>query len=135
VGMLCTGWGCGGVKVLPLLVVFPVRYISSVSPRFYFRRHAFCSFPLATILESLFYPFYIYIVCATTPRLISFLFIYSHVHTLFGSFFSPAPPHPAPFPGRTCSARFSNVVEDLSNNKKDKAFLLLEIKIAIQRDS
>jgi hypothetical protein len=34
-------------------VVFPVRYISSVSPRFYFRKHAFCFLPLAAILESL----------------------------------------------------------------------------------
>jgi hypothetical protein len=33
-------------------VVFPVRCISSISPRFYFRRHAFCFHPLATILES-----------------------------------------------------------------------------------
>jgi hypothetical protein len=36
-------------------VVFPVRCISSVSPRFYFRRHAFCLLPLASILESLLY--------------------------------------------------------------------------------
>jgi hypothetical protein len=34
-------------------MVFPVRCISSVSPRFSFRRHAFCFLPLATILESL----------------------------------------------------------------------------------
>uniref|UniRef100_A0A8C0WBY2 Uncharacterized protein n=1 Tax=Castor canadensis TaxID=51338 RepID=A0A8C0WBY2_CASCN len=33
--------------------------------------------------------------------------------------------------GRTCSALFSN----FCNNKKDKAFLLVEISIAIQRDS
>jgi hypothetical protein len=32
-------------------VVFPVRCISSVSPRLYFRRHAFCFLPLAAILE------------------------------------------------------------------------------------
>jgi hypothetical protein len=32
-------------------VVFPVRCISSISPRFYFRRHAFCFLPLAAILE------------------------------------------------------------------------------------
>jgi hypothetical protein len=31
---------------------FPVRCISSVSPRFYFRKHAFCFLPLVTILES-----------------------------------------------------------------------------------
>jgi hypothetical protein len=34
-------------------VVFPVRCISSISPRFYFRRHALCFLPLAAILESL----------------------------------------------------------------------------------
>jgi hypothetical protein len=33
-------------------VVFPVRCISSISSRFYFRRHAFCFLPLAAILES-----------------------------------------------------------------------------------
>jgi hypothetical protein len=31
---------------------FPVSCISSISPRFYFRRHAFCFLPLAAILES-----------------------------------------------------------------------------------
>jgi hypothetical protein len=34
------------------LVVFPARRISSVSPRFYFRKHTFCFFPLVIILES-----------------------------------------------------------------------------------
>jgi hypothetical protein len=46
-----------------------------------------------------------------------FLFIYPHVHTLFGSFLPPAP---APtlssllssLPGRTCSALFSSSVEE-----------------------
>jgi hypothetical protein len=33
-------------------VVFPVRCISNVSPRLYFRKHAFCFFPLVAILES-----------------------------------------------------------------------------------
>jgi hypothetical protein len=45
----------GGVVVLEFylfLVVFPARCISSVSPRFYFRKHAFCFFPLVAILES-----------------------------------------------------------------------------------
>jgi hypothetical protein len=52
-------WGCyaraGGVeesKFCLFSVVFPVRCISSVSPRFYFRKHTFCFLPLATILES-----------------------------------------------------------------------------------
>jgi hypothetical protein len=50
--MLCVSWGCGGVKVLPLLSGFPVICISNISPRFYFRKHAFCFLPLAAILES-----------------------------------------------------------------------------------
>jgi hypothetical protein len=52
-------WGCyawaGGVAMLEFylfLVVFPARCISSISPRFYFRKHAFCLLPLVTILES-----------------------------------------------------------------------------------
>jgi hypothetical protein len=51
-------WRCyaraGGVVVLEFylfLVVFPARCISSISPRFYFRKHAFCFPPLVTILE------------------------------------------------------------------------------------
>jgi hypothetical protein len=53
-------WGCyawaGGVeesKFCFFLVVFPAMHISSVSPRFYFRKHAFCFLPLVTILKSL----------------------------------------------------------------------------------
>jgi hypothetical protein len=52
-------WRCymqaGGLeesKLCLFSVVFPVRCISSISPRFYFRRHAFCFLPLAAILES-----------------------------------------------------------------------------------
>jgi hypothetical protein len=52
-------WRCsaqaGGVeesKFCLFSVVFPVRCISSVSPRFYFRRHAFCFLSLAAILDS-----------------------------------------------------------------------------------
>jgi hypothetical protein len=36
------------------MVVFPVRLISSISPRFYFKKHTFCFFSLVTILE---YPY------------------------------------------------------------------------------
>jgi hypothetical protein len=46
----------GGVeesKFCLFSVFYPVRCISSISPRFYFRRHAFCFLPLAAILESL----------------------------------------------------------------------------------
>jgi hypothetical protein len=70
-----------------------------------------------------------------------FLFIYSHVHTVFGPFL-PLAHHPLPLlpspslPGRTCSALLSNFVEEkTSNNKKDKTFLLVEARIATQRDS
>jgi hypothetical protein len=52
-------WGCyaqaGVVEVSEFclfLVVFPTRRISSVSPRFYFRKHDFCFLPLVAILES-----------------------------------------------------------------------------------
>jgi hypothetical protein len=41
--MLCAGWRCGGVKVLPLLSGFSCKV-------YYFRRHAFCFLPLAAIL-------------------------------------------------------------------------------------
>jgi hypothetical protein len=44
----------GGVeesKFCLFWVVFPVRSISSVSPRFYFKRHAFCFLSIAAILE------------------------------------------------------------------------------------
>jgi hypothetical protein len=34
------------------LVVFPARFISSISPRVYFRKHTFCFLPLVAILES-----------------------------------------------------------------------------------
>jgi hypothetical protein len=51
-------WRCyaqsGGVeesKFCLFWVVFPVRCISSISPRIYFKRHAFCFLPLAAILE------------------------------------------------------------------------------------
>jgi hypothetical protein len=50
----CYAWG-GSVeesKFCLFSVVFPVMCISSFSPRFYFRNHAFCFLPLAAILES-----------------------------------------------------------------------------------
>jgi hypothetical protein len=53
-------WRCyeqaGGVeksKFCLFWVVFPVICISSIPPRFYFRRHAFCFLLLAAILEFL----------------------------------------------------------------------------------
>jgi hypothetical protein len=55
---LVVAWGCyawaGCVEESEFChfsVVFPVMCISSISPRFYFRKHTFCFLPLATILE------------------------------------------------------------------------------------
>jgi hypothetical protein len=66
---------------------------------------------------------------------------------MFGSFL-PLYPQPFPFlslrllsphslPGRNCSALISNFVEErvINNNKKGRAFLLVETRIAIQGDS
>jgi hypothetical protein len=43
--------GVEGSKFCLFLVVLPARCVSSVSPRFHYRRHAFCFLPLAAILE------------------------------------------------------------------------------------
>jgi hypothetical protein len=51
VEVLCAGWGCGDVGVL-LLGGFSCKVFSSVSPIFYFRKHAFCFLPLVPLLES-----------------------------------------------------------------------------------
>jgi hypothetical protein len=109
-------------KFCLFLVVFPVRCISSISPRFYFRRHTFCFLPLATILELslvfiyLFYYLFIYFL--------KFLFFYySYVHTMLGSFLPTAPtpplppcslpvPHTPSIPGRNYFALISNFVEE-----------------------
>jgi hypothetical protein len=55
VEILCAGWRCGGVNVLPLL-----RCVFSISPRFHYRSHAFCFLPLATIFLTL-----IFFLCGT----------------------------------------------------------------------
>jgi hypothetical protein len=76
----------------------------------------------------------------TNSFLFIFLFIYSYVHTLFGPFVLPAP-NPLPLtPGPLTSRQnlFCPLLQfcwrvDISNNKKDIAFLLVEIKVAIQR--
>jgi hypothetical protein len=47
--------GVDGSKFCLFLVVLPEKWISSIFPRFYFSRHAFCFLPLAAILESLFF--------------------------------------------------------------------------------
>jgi hypothetical protein len=41
-----------GSKFCLFSVILPVKCVSSVSPRFLYRRHAFCFLPLATILET-----------------------------------------------------------------------------------
>jgi hypothetical protein len=57
------------------------------------------------------------------------------VHTLFGSFLHPAP-LPSAVPGRSCSALITDFVKKgHKHNKRDKAFLLGELRIGIQRDS
>jgi hypothetical protein len=43
-------WRCQEFFIF--LVVYPARHISSIFPRFYFRKHTFCFLPLVTILES-----------------------------------------------------------------------------------
>jgi hypothetical protein len=58
------------------------------------------------------------------------LFIYSYVHTLFGPFLPLHPPQ-----NRFCILLQFWWREDISNNKKDIAFLLVEIRIAMSRDS
>jgi hypothetical protein len=45
--------GVEGSKFCLLSVALPAKCVSRVSPRFHFRRHAFCFLPLATILENL----------------------------------------------------------------------------------
>jgi hypothetical protein len=44
--------GMEGSKFCLFSVVLPARCVSSISPRFHYKRHAFCFLPLATILES-----------------------------------------------------------------------------------
>jgi hypothetical protein len=69
-----------------------------------------------------------------------FLFIYLHVHTLFGSFLHPALlPHPSPHPQfQAWSVPPLSLIllkKGHKHNKKDKVFLLVELRIAIQKDS
>jgi hypothetical protein len=44
--------GVEGSKFCLFSMVLPARSVFSVSPRFHYRRHAFCFLPLAAILES-----------------------------------------------------------------------------------
>jgi hypothetical protein len=61
----------GKSKFFLFLEVFPVRCISSISPRFYFRRHAFYFLPLAAILEFLILEFKgVYSTVSTSLRVL-----------------------------------------------------------------
>jgi hypothetical protein len=44
--------GVEGSKFCLFSVVLPASCVSSVSPRFHYRRHSFCFLPLHAILES-----------------------------------------------------------------------------------
>jgi hypothetical protein len=44
--------GVEGSKLFLFSVIVPAKCVSSISPRFHYRRLAFCFLPLATILES-----------------------------------------------------------------------------------
>jgi hypothetical protein len=71
-----------------------------------------------------------------------FKFIYSHVYTLLGSFLPPALLR-IPLPLTLFTSRQNLFCpflqfcwrEEICNNKKDKDFLLVEKRLAIQRDS
>jgi hypothetical protein len=41
-----------GSKLCLFSVIMPAKCVSSISPRFHYRRLTFCSLPLAAILES-----------------------------------------------------------------------------------
>jgi hypothetical protein len=69
-----------------------------------------------------------------------FLFIYSHVHTLFGSFLPPVPhPLPSSLPlfqsGTILPLSLILLKKRHEHNKEDKAFLWVELRRAIQKDS
>jgi hypothetical protein len=67
--------------------------------------------------HSLNYPLCLFSHWSYTFIFIFYLFIHSYVYTLFGPFLPHAPcpfplPSPLLLPGRTCSALFSNIVEE-----------------------
>jgi hypothetical protein len=72
-----------------------------------------------------------------------YLFSFYHVHTLFGSFLHPAslhpliPPSPPQFQADPVLPLWLILLKKKrhKHNKKDKAFLLVELRIAIQKDS
>jgi hypothetical protein len=87
----------GGVEVSKFClfsVALPARCVSSISPRFHYRRHAFCFLPLATILESLIYVFLH--CCAGWKNIVAFIKIltmcqlyHTWIHLIHLSFYLP----------------------------------------------
>jgi hypothetical protein len=49
--------GVEGSKLCLFSVIMPAKCVSSISPRFHYRRLAFCFLPLASIMESSMWPF------------------------------------------------------------------------------
>jgi hypothetical protein len=92
----------------------------------------FFSFSVAHVSGPFFHIFFIFIFI--------FLFIYSHVHTL-GHFstLSPPPPFPLSPPqfqaGPILPLSLILLKKGHMHNKKDKACLLVELRIAVQKDS
>jgi hypothetical protein len=106
--------GVEGSKFCLFLVVLPVMCISSVSPRFYFRRHFFCFLPLAAILES---PILLFLHLLTC--------VYNGSICLGpSSLFLSSPAHP-PFPPKSFHAYLFHTFGLPRDNKKDIAFLLV----------
>jgi hypothetical protein len=76
-----------------------------------------------------------------THFLFFFLFFYSHVHTLFGPFLPmPVPPPSCPFPhqfqaGPVLPLLLVLLKKSDKPNKEDKVFLLVELRIAMQKYS
>jgi hypothetical protein len=84
-------------------------------------------------------------VFANLECYVRILFFFIHLFTYAYIVWAIPPPYPLPFPlspipltsrqSLFCPSLQFCWREDISNNEKDKAFLLVEIRIAIQRDS
>jgi hypothetical protein len=55
--------------------VLPARCVSSISPRFHYRRHTICFLPLAAILESCHINFFLRITACDCPCVKLFLLV------------------------------------------------------------
>jgi hypothetical protein len=82
--------------------------------------------PAIAMFIIIFLILFIFYYCAGRGYIVTFLLIYSHVHTLFGSFLHPAPlPHTSPpsGSGRSHTALVTILLKKRNkHNKKDKAF-------------